>query len=233
MQFTQEQMDKAVTDAVAKATEGLMNQAQIDSAIESRLNRERSKFGDYEDLKKFKEEHKIATDKKNQEDLEASKKYDEAKQGYETKIGEMAGVISSKDVLIKNMQITTALTNEIVGQNGFVEETLALLRQSTVIDENGGVFIKGKDANNIDAKLSIADGVKDFLTKRPHLVKAGGTGGSGGTGGAGAGSGDGKSANLAELNTQLMQARNTGDMKRANELKIKIAAILPGNRNAA
>ncbi len=59
-------------------TEAKFNQAQVDAIVQDRLAREKSKYSDYEDLRKFKSEHQQAQDAQQLKLLEEQKKYDEA-----------------------------------------------------------------------------------------------------------------------------------------------------------
>ena len=203
-------------------------QKQVDHIVQERIARERQKYGDYEDLRKFKTEFEQSQDKQKQDELVKQRKYEEAEKGYQTKIGEIQNVVNSKDGEIKNLKISHVLTNEIIKLNGFVEESAALLFKDTNIDNNGNVIIKGKDSNGLDVTLPVAEGVKRFLETRPHLVKSnyqkGSGSGSGGTGsGAGGnGSGGGQGEDHNSLNAQLKDSIDRGDRKKAQEIKTKL-----------
>lgn len=208
-------------------------QAAVDHIVQERLSREKSKYADYDDLKKFKTDAEKQNDAKAQKELEDSKKYDEAKKGYENKIGELSNKLNEKDQAIQDRDIRHALTMEISKANGFLEESIALLRGMAAVDANGNVVIKVKDKNQVEQTLSVAEGVKNFLTERPHLVKSNHKAGSGSGAGDGAGAGGGGAGGaggetLSSLNAELAQAINRGDQKRAAELKPKIRALMQG-----
>ena len=94
-----------------------------------------------------------------------------------------------------------------------------------VVQEDGSVKIKGKDANGIDTLFDVKTGVEQFLKSKPYLVKATGTGGSGSaTGASQGGTGVGGGQDLAVLNSQLAAAMSAGDNKTANEVGAKIRA---------
>lgn len=202
-------------------------QAKVDAIVQERLARDRAKFADYEDLKKFKTEHEKQLEAATQKELEAKKEYDKLKEGWTKKEQELAGLISQKDLAISDMKIGSALMTEIIRQNAYAEETIALIKSQAVVDKDGNIRIKGRDANGLEILDSVEEGLKKFLTQRPHLVKvsqkAGGGTGAGGTGSSGAGAGG---EDLNSLNAELMQAQIRGDVKRANELKIKIRALI-------
>lgn len=199
-------------------------QKAVDHIIESRLARERAAKADYEDLKKFRDESLKQQDAKAQKELEEQKKYEEAKKSYEGQVNQYKEVVSKKDQEIIDLKINHSLTNQISIQNGYIEETLALLKSSAVLID-GQTFIKTKDANGIDVQLPVGEGVKRFLESRPHLVKSNFKAGSGATGSTGAG--DGKQAeDLNSLNSQLSDAMTRGDQKTMNEINKKIRAQL-------
>jgi hypothetical protein len=207
-----------------------LSQDAVNAIVQERLSREREKFKDYDDLVKFKSEHQKQVDAQTQKDLETRKEYDKAKEVYETKIKELSGVVSTKDQSILDMRVGYSLTNELSKANAYVEEATALLK-TQVISQEGSLFIKGKDANNLDVNLTLEEGVKQFLAKRPHLVKAQARLGAGTTGAA---SGDGTAASGADdlmtLNEEYLKAHTSGDHKRARELKVKIQQVLTSKR---
>lgn len=187
------------------------------------------KFGNYEELAKFKQEHDQKEEQNKQKQLEEAKKYDELKKGWEGKEGEYKGIISKKDLEIQGMRINHALSNEINKQNGYVEESLNLLRDNVVIDANGNALFKSKDANGIESQIPIAEGVKKFLEQRPYLVRSTHKPGSGAASNAGAegqGGAAGGADDLNSLNQQLYEAANRGDRKSVNEIKTKIQVAL-------
>lgn len=207
----------------------------VDKKYKSWKEEESTKYGDYGELKKFKQEHQQQLDAKAQQDLEAAKKYDEAKQAYEGKIKERDAIISKKDEENRSLRIEHHLTNEIGKQNGYSEEVLALLRGQASIDDKGNVTLKIRDSNNIEQTVPAAEGVKKLLESKPYLVRsthkagAGGAGGGGGAGGAG-GAGD---ATLDQLNADYLKAFYAGNIKQSREIKEKINAKLAERKTAA
>jgi hypothetical protein len=119
--------------------------------------------------------------------------------------------------------------SEITKQNAYAEETMALIKSQAVFDsKDNSVRIKGKDANGIDTLHSVEEGIKQFLTQRPHLVKVTQKAGGGtGTGGAGAGAGV---DDLNTLNAEYQKATNAGDTKRVRELKVKMNALIGASK---
>jgi uncharacterized membrane protein YheB (UPF0754 family) len=210
----------------AAGQEKLLTQAQVDAIVQDRLAREKAKFADYDELKTFKTQHEKELEAATQKELEAKKEYEKLKEGFTKKEQELMGLVSKKDMEISDMKISSALINEITKQNAYAEESMALLKQQAVIDKEGNIRIKGRDANGIETMLTIEDGVKKFLEARPHLVKViqkagGGTGAAQAGGGAASGGDD-----LNSLNQQLATAIARGDHKASNELRIKVKAAL-------
>lgn len=207
-------------------------QQQLDHEIGERLARERSKYQDYEDLKKFRDEHSKQIEQQKQADLERQKDYEKAKENYENKIKEMSGVIGQKDSQLKDLTISHTLSSELSSQNAYLEESLALLKTRAVFDTDGSIKIKGKDSNGLDSLMPVTDGVKQFLTQRPHLVKATSKPGAGVGGGTGASHSGAGGETLAELNVEYQKAYYAGDMKKAAELKAKMKAGLTAQQAA-
>ena len=220
--FTQEQVDEML--------KGTLTQEKVDAVVQERLAREKAKFSDYDDLKKFKSEHEKELEAATQKELEAKKEYEKLKEGWTKKEQEYAGIITKKDAEITDNKISNALMGEIVKQNAYAEESMALIKSQAVFDKEGNIRIKCRDANGLEVMDSIEEGVKKFLIQRPHLVKVSQKAGGGtGAGGAGAGAGAG-GEDLDSLNTELLQAQQRGDTKKINELKIKVRAILSSQK---
>ena len=228
--LTQAELDAKIAAAVGDKK---FSQADLDGHI-NRISGEigsryKVKAEELEELRKFKAEHEKEIEINKQKELEDRKQYDELKKQYEEKIVGLQKIITDKDGKITQITVSNALTGELVKQGAFIEESTALLQPQTVVSENGEICIKGKDANGIDTQLSIEEGVKQFLAKRPHLVKAGSQGGSG-TSGGNAGGGAGQGDDLASLNLQMQEAMHSGDNKRVGELRAKISAQLAKKR---
>lgn len=206
-------------------------QKALDHIVQERLARDRQKFSDYDELKKFKTEYEQQQSQKAQEELIKQKKFEEAENTYKTKLNEYGQVLSKKDQEIQDLKIGHALTNEISKNNGYIEESIALLKGQTILDANGNVKVKGKDANGIDIEMPLMDGVKKFLEQRPHLVKANlksgaGTGSGNATDLGSGSSGGGQTGDLNSLNAELMQASRGNDLKKVSEIKQKIRNVM-------
>ena len=208
-----------------KISEKLLTQSQVDAIVQDRLAREKAKFSDYEDLRNFKLEHSKQLEAATQKELEARKEYDKLKEGWVNKEKEYQGVISKKDLDITDMKISGTLSSEINKQNAYAEETMALLKSQAVFDKEGNIRIKGRDANGLEVMDSVEEGVKKFLTNRPHLVKVIRKDGSG------TGSGNINNSNvggddLNSLNAALLAAQANRDVKAQKEIAVKLRAKL-------
>lgn len=225
-EFTADDVQKLFTANLEIAVDKAI-QPKIDSIVQERLARNDKQYEGYEDLKKFKVDHEASTAEKDKKNLEEAGKYEEAQKISDQKITDLSAVITGKESTISSMTIGNALTTEIINQNGYLEETLAMLRSSAEL-KDGVVTIKGKDANNVDQSLSVLDGVKNFLEKRPHLIKATDKGGAGtgNAGNAGGGQAGNEGGDLTTLNTLLQQQSLNNDFKGATETRTKIKALM-------
>lgn len=207
---------------------GTFTQEQVNDIVAQRVARERAQFGDYDELRKFREEHNAAQEKLKQEELVKAKKFEEAQKGYETTITQHKDLIGKKDGEIRDLKIGYALAAEITAQNGYVEEVAAMIKASVEMDDKGVITIKSRDTNGLETKVPIAEGIKKFLTEKPHLVKSTHRAGAGSGAGEGAGAGGGQAGaqDLAALNAELVKAMNTGDLKKVAEIKAKIKSGL-------
>ena len=226
-QFTLDEVNELFTKELNTAVDKAIH-PKIDSIVQERLARNDKQYEGYEELKKFKADHETSVAADEKKNLEEKGRYEDAQKISDQKITDLSAVITNKETTISSMTIGNALTTEIVNQNGYLEETLAMLRSSAEL-KDGVVTIKGKDANNVDQSLSVLDGVKNFLEKRPHLIKAkaGGGAGTGGAGGAGAGGQAGNEGDdLTTLNNLLASQSLNNDIKGATETRTKIKALM-------
>ena len=198
-------------------------QTDLDAIVQERLARERNKYKDYDDLKKFKDEHEKNTEAAQTKALEDQKKYEELKKGWTEKEGNYKIGLTEKDKQINSLKISHALTNELTKLNAY-PEAVTILQGMVSLSEDGTPQMDGVDGVGNKIKIPLADGVKKFLEERPYLVKANNQGGGGGNtppAGSGGGQGEGE-VKLADLNTQYLQAVNTKDFKKAQEIKAKM-----------
>lgn len=209
-------------------------QTDLDRIVQDRLARERSKFGDYEELRKFKEDHQKEQDKNQQQELIRQRKFEEAEKKYQEQINGIQKLVSEKDAKIQDITISNSLIGEVTRQNGMVEESVALLKNNVFITPEGFIKVKSTDANGIAVELTLEEGVKKFLSTRPYLVKANASKDNGNTNSASGGTSDAndQGKDLSVLNDQYWQAIQRGDRKMAESLKKQMMPLMRGNRNA-
>jgi hypothetical protein len=231
--MTKDSQGKEIIEG-GEGSEKLLTQSQVDAIVQERLAREKAKYSGYDELVKFKTEHEKSIEVATQKELEAKKEYEKLKEGFLKKEQDYTGIISKKDSEIKDMRVGSALMGEITKQNAYAEETMALIKSRAIFDKEGNIRIASLDANGLEVLDSVEEGIRKFLTQRPHLVRATKKEGGGtGQGGAGAGSGAGaESGDLNSLNAELLQSIEARDYKKQGELKVKIqkALALKGHR---
>ena len=214
-------------EIIEKAPVKTFTQEELDHVVQDRLGREKAKYADYDEIKKKVSEFEKSQDEKQLKILEEQKKYDEALKVRDVKMTELQGLVSKKDSEIQDMRIGTSLAGAINSQNGYVEETMALLKSQAIIDKENNVRIKGRDSNGLEVMLSVEEGVKNFLTQRPHLVKATQRNGGGTPPGQGGGANTGAD-DLVTLTEELSQAQLRGDGKKMKEIADKLRTKMKG-----
>jgi len=207
-------------------------QEDVDKIVSDRISRERSKYGDYDELKKFKDEQLAKQDEAKNKNLEEAQKYEELKKGWETEKVNYNKAIADKDDVIKDIKIDNALEN-VINVNNAYPEAKHTVKALVKLDEHGMPKMMGKDSVGNDTLIDLDEGVKKFLADKPYLVKGQKVNGTntnaGNTGGE-----QGGTETLEQLNAGLIQARNSGNYKEAEALKVKISAALKAsgiNRN--
>lgn len=203
--------------AAGGAGEKMVSQTEVDRIVQDRLARDRAKYADYDDLRKKVTEYEKHKENLTQQELEKKQEYQTLKDGWAKKEGEYQSLLNQAKLEVQSERVSNRLNQEVLKKNAY-PEAAELLKSMTKYNEDGTITIRGKDANGIDADLSIEKGVEQFLKDRPYLVKgsAKGGGGTGNTGGAGEGQGD------LNLSKQLQDAMAVGDRKSINDIKNRI-----------
>lgn len=200
-------------------------QEQIDAIVEGRLRREREKFSDYDDLKKFREQYEKETEEKKKKNLEEQQKYEELKKQWEQEKQNYNKALNEKETMVKTLKIDHALSG-IINQMNAYPEAAQVIKNEVVMDDNGDPKMRSKDSVGNEVLVSLEEGVKKFLNDRPYLVRSKSQNGGGGTPPAGGG-GEGQGADsLDDLNRQLMEAQKSGNALKVKELKAKVNAHL-------
>lgn len=210
--------DPQQTEATQEQTEKLIPQSQLNKIVQERIAREREKFADYDELKKFRSEYEQKNQLEEQKKLEEQQRYNELKSQWEQKESQYKTLLTEKEQAIVESKVTNSLSSEVLKQNAY-PEAIDLLKGQAVY-KDGKVFISGLDANGMATELSVEDGVKQFLSQRPYLVKVSSSKGSGtpplGQGGT---AGTAQQENLA---FELQKAINAGDRAKVNQIKLQI-----------
>lgn len=202
-----------------KTTEKMIPETEVNRIVQDRLNRDRAKYADYEDLRNKVAEYEKHKETLTQKELEDKKQYDQLKEGWSKKESEYQNLLNQSKAEVQSERISNALNQQILQKNAY-PETAQLLKSMTKYNDDGTITIKGKDANGMETDLSIEQGVEQFLKDRPYLVKGSAQGG-GGTGNAG---NAGTSQDNIDLSKQLQNAMAVGDRKSINDIKSRIRA---------
>lgn len=202
----------------APELEAKFTQADIDRIVQERLNRDRAKFADYDDLRRKAVDFEKQQEQIKQMDLEKKQEYDKLKQGWEQKENEYKTKLDQTRQEIQLERINNALNQGVLQKNAY-PEAATLLRQMAKYNEDGTVTLRGKDSNGMDTDLPIESGIDQFLKDRPYLVK-----GSAGTGAGTASAGQAGGQPQVNLAVELQNAMAVGDRKKAAEISAKIRA---------
>ncbi|NCD17504.1 MAG: hypothetical protein EOL91_09375 [Actinobacteria bacterium] len=200
----------------AQVAEPKFTQADLDRIVQERLNRDRAKFADYEDLRKKASEYEKQQEQLKQMDLEKKQEYDKLKSSWEQKENDYKSMLDKTRSEVQSERVNNALNQAILKSNAY-PDAVQLLRAQAKYNEDGTITIRGKDANGMDSDLPIEKGVEQFLRDRPYLVKGQQTTGAGTA--SGVGTAQTTQENLGQL---LQNAMAVGDRKLAQEIKQKI-----------
>jgi hypothetical protein len=210
-----QQQQTGSTGSVDKA----FSQADVDRIVQDRLNRDRAKYADYEDLRNKVTEYEKHKEQLTQQELEAKKEYDKLKEGWAQRENEYKTKLNEVTLQVQSERVNNTLNQEILKKNAY-PEAAQLLKSMTKYNEDGTITIRGKDANGMDTDLSIEQGVEQFLKDRPYLVRGSGQSG----GGTGGNVGQGQGAGPEDLSKALQDAMRGGDRKSINDIKARIRA---------
>ena len=210
-----EQTTQTETQTTETPSEKTFSQAEVNRIVKERLDRDRQKFADYDELRTRVSEFEKQQEQLSQMELEKKQEYEKLKEQWGSKENEYKEILSKKDMELRNERINNKLSSVVLKNNAY-PETIDLLKSMAQYNDDGTITIKGKDSNGMDLDLPIEDGVQQFLKDRPYLVKGSGNSGAGTSTQA---SGTGADVNLAQ---ELQNAMAVGDRKRIVEIKQKI-----------
>lgn len=147
-------------------------QAEVEAIVKKRLER----YSDVPELRKKVGELEAREAELQRQDLESKGKYDEAlqrtEQRYKTEIEKALAERESWQQRYENLAIDNAVLVE-AQRNGALDpaDVLALVKAR--------IKLGADHVPSFDDGKSVADGVREFLAAKPHLVKPGSRGGSG------------------------------------------------------
>ena len=197
------------------------SQDDVNNIVAREVKKVQERFGDYTELKKFKEEQENLSKQREEQDLEKKQEYDRLKEGWMSKEKEYQSKLNDAQVALNNERINNSLYNEVMKNNGY-EDAVKLVREQARLTEDGKIVIKGKNQQGVDDDLDVAEGVKQFLKDRPYLVKATGQGGANTSGAGETGGEGGQGGDSGDLADQMINAKNRGDVKEYRRLKDQI-----------
>lgn len=202
-------------------SEKTFTQKQLNDLIAIEKGRFQEKYGDYEDLKKFKQEHERKLEQQKQQDLEAQQKYDELKKGWQQKEENYNKALQEKEQKISDLNISYQL-NSVLSKLNAYPEAAAAVKGSIQIDDNGQPKMSGKDSVGNETLVDLEEGVKNFLKDRPYLVRGANRSGSDTPPSGGGGTGQGQDT-LDDLNRRLQTETSPAKRK---ELTAKIREVM-------
>ncbi len=214
--FTQEEHDAEL----ARVRDGLTTDLKAERV--ARQDAERQRREQDERLKALETEAQKANSERERISLEGKGEYDKAlqkvKDEYDRKLAEIAKQGADKDARITSMLVDGEIL-KYAGDAIDPQDVLALMKGAYRFDVTAaGVSVKKPDGTPLlgaDGKeADVAGAVQQFLGTKPHLVKAGGTGGAGSTGG-------GRTPSPQGLEAQIEAAHAAGDTHRVIMLKAR------------
>jgi len=160
-----------------ESPEKTFTQTQLDELIAKRIERERKKFADYDDLKSKLSEYESKAEEQRQSELTDLQKAQEQAQQFETQLSELTVQLeternTSRQQAIKNEFIKVASSANIID----IGAAMALSDLSAVeIGEDGKV-------NGVDVVIKTLVENKPYLVakKQPQAIGTATNGGSGG-----------------------------------------------------
>lgn len=150
---------QATEPAPAEPQEKLLTQAEFEEALKKRLERERKKFADYNEIKTKATEYEKALEEKRLAELTEKERAEELAKKYEEELNAIKAELDAtrtkaQQQAIKNEFIKVATSANIA----YIDDAIALADLSAVnIDEDGNV-------------VGVEDVVKALVENKPYLV---------------------------------------------------------------
>lgn len=150
---------QATEPTSAEPQEKLLTQAEFEEALKKRLERERKKFADYDEIKTKATEYEKALEEKRLAELTEKERAEELAKKYEEELNAIKAELDAtrtkaQQQAIKNEFIKVATSANIA----YIDDAIALADLSAVnIDEDGKV-------------VGVEDVVKALVENKPFLV---------------------------------------------------------------
>lgn len=139
--------------------EKTFTQAELDELIAKRIERERKKFADYDELKSKLSEFESQAEEKRQSELTDLQKAQEQAQQFEAKVQELTAQLEAERTKSQD-QALKATYKQVASSFGIVDVEAALILSdlsAVSFDENGEV-------------IGVEDAVKKLIEHKPYLV---------------------------------------------------------------
>lgn len=142
-----------------ESAEKTFTQAQLDELIAKRIERERKKFADYDELKSKLSEFESKAEEKRQSELTDLQKVQEQAQQFEAKVQELTAQLEAERTKSQD-QTLKAMYKQVASSFGIVDVEAALILSdlsAVSFDENGEV-------------IGVEDAIKKLVEHKPYLV---------------------------------------------------------------
>lgn len=147
------------TEPKGEPTEKTFTQEQLNEAINKRLERERKKFADYDDLKTELETFRTEKDKKDRDEMSEIERLQADLEARDTELNTLRNQFEETRKASENEKIVNAFREEARKANiEYVEDAFALANMSEVKFEDGKV-------------VGVSEVVKSLVESKPFLVK--------------------------------------------------------------
>lgn len=139
--------------------EKLLTQAEFEEALKKRLERERKKYADYDEIKTKATEYEKALEEKRLAELSEKERAEELAKKYEAEKQELASQLEALRTQAQQERIRNEFIKVATSANiAYIDDALALADLSAVtIDEDGKV-------------VGVDDVVKTLVENKPYLV---------------------------------------------------------------
>ncbi len=134
-------------------------QDEINDIIAKRLERERKKFADYEDVKAKASEYETKLEEQRLAELSEKERAEELAKKFETELNELKSQLEAKETAIREQAI----------KNEFIK----VASSANIIDIDAAIALSNLSAVSIDesgAVVGVDDVIKTLVENKPYLV---------------------------------------------------------------